>query len=269
MTWPYDTYLVDHTHKVVYAPIHKVASISLTNWFLKHLVKHPDQVPVLQLNDVARKNYSLLNENDVQEVLANYFKFAFVRHPFSRLVSGYLFWFVRVPRDTPDNPYYLVHIKRMITEIYQSYGMTPNFEKGITFRQFVEFLYRIQCIEFVLRTNPKPEIKNLLDPHFCPQHRILQGVNFDLICQLEKIEEGIAAIRESISADIPNPLHSNKTKTDPGVITNNCWDQYSSELQKMDIPPSYEAFLNTDIIIVAVKIYYEDFVLYGYEIDPR
>jgi len=93
LSFPEDTYLIDRSRDLIYIPIPKVASTSLKIWFLHtspDLAAHPDpagwKVNAWLGNEGGR--YLLKDPAPLRD--GRTFRFAFVRNPWSRLVSSYV-----------------------------------------------------------------------------------------------------------------------------------------------------------------------------------
>jgi len=93
LPFPESTYLIDESRSLVYLPIPKVACTSLKTWFLQtapgiEITPDPETWKVnLWLGEAGRR-YLLSDLAPLRD--DGYFRFAFVRDPWSRLVSAFL-----------------------------------------------------------------------------------------------------------------------------------------------------------------------------------
>src|SRR4051794_20872038 len=95
--WPESNFLLDTQGRVVYCPIAKVACTSLKLWMLAIAGDTPAQ-PFNEHVEVQRYWLKRLGHRAAQRALHDpeCFKFAFVRNPWSRVVSAYLNKFLSV-----------------------------------------------------------------------------------------------------------------------------------------------------------------------------
>ena len=128
--------IISHTHRAIFVHIPKTAGTSITN-----LIE-----PVLQWNDLVlggtefgerlqeayRKRFGLSKHmlaRDIRRVVgddiwADFFKFAIVRHPYTRLVSFYNWKRGAVSRAAPDSPVW-------------SWPATEAFRQSSSFGEFI------------------------------------------------------------------------------------------------------------------------------------
>ena len=126
-------FIVNSQYRFVFCPIRKNASTSMLGWCLRligiEMKDRTDMKHLTFLKDCSHQEaLQILNSDD-------YFKFVVVRNPLARLVSGYTHWVVgKVPEYAKD-------IHEMITRIYVSRGLAPDYVRSITFQEFVEYLH--------------------------------------------------------------------------------------------------------------------------------
>lgn len=82
--------IISEKHKIIFIHIHKTAGQSITDYMEKNL---PDSKPFLNKHDFAINGKIALGEEKWDE----YFKFAFVRNPWDRLVSWYHMFKLKPP----------------------------------------------------------------------------------------------------------------------------------------------------------------------------
>ncbi len=245
-------YLVNHKHKIIYCPIPKNACT-----FLKTMmIEQSDQLVKYQQSKQNIHQY--LGRKDTSFRLTDlscfhnpdYFKFAILRNPFKRLVSGYL---DKIAKRTQPESFALAVIER----VYQSLGEKTNLEKSITFKQFINYLVETEDIK--------------LNEHWRPQSTFL-GLGlftFDFIGQFERLDLAISYLESKFKLKIPinvvqhhnqgnhitnySNLHSNKTFE----------DTYPEELRQLDGFPAVEQFYTPELEALVKDRYAEDLEIYS------
>jgi hypothetical protein len=243
LTWPEADYLVNHERKLIYCPIAKVACSSIKRWFL---ALAGEQIPDdTSIHKAARRHR--LREHSAITALQSlrdprYFKFAFVRNPWSRLVSAYLNKFLRVNSCST----------RFAEEM--SRGSPPRDEKGlvqVTFAQFVQHLAASKPARY--------------DIHWRPQYLYLTGHCFDFVGRFERLSDDFADLQQKLGTSAP--LARCKTT------------RYAAENQQMEIVadlkpselvargplPDYRWFYTPALRELARQIYEPDIRLGNYE----
>ena len=248
-------YLVSHKHKFIYCNIPKNA----TQLFRIMTVEHSDDYE--KFYKWKQKTYLTVNEylhrDDAGVRLTDYiyldnpkyFKFAILRNPFDRLVSGYLDKFVKNPVPQP-----LAH--PVINNVYEHLGMKPNVNKGITFTQFIRYL-----------AMTKDDYN--LDIHWRPQHTFL-GIDvfrgFDFIGQFEKLDGVIEYLEKNFGFKIrtrgvlPNPKHITRYGNISSI--GKFHDKYPEELRALDGFPGPQQFYTHELEKLIRKKYAKDIEIY-------
>lgn len=180
--------------KLLYLPIAKNACSSL-----KQLVASLGGVELEPGEDIHIKldgsrtglQFADRSEEDIRHALTapGWMRFAVLRDPFDRLVSAYVEKFV-LHRDEP-------RIEETVGLAYRAvFGrdeLTPeDFERGISFREFVTF---------ILHENPK-----VLDPHWQPQSEQLGNVAFTHVYDVKGLDCLVDDLRKHIGQEIPLPM---------------------------------------------------------------
>ena len=186
LRWPFSTYLAEHSHRVIYCPIPKVACSSLKLWFLRaaglEIISTTDMHEIVAARQ--REHGLLADERHLRD--PGYFKFAFVRNPLHRLVSAYLDKVVRVEVE--------VSPARAAIETIQRTKLSRNDPaRRVSFREFVEYVV----------ATPDTE----LDEHFRSQHPFLGDVEWNLLGRVEELERGMARVIAAVGfgAHVPVP----------------------------------------------------------------
>ncbi|MBS1211976.1 MAG: hypothetical protein H6R26_592 [Proteobacteria bacterium] len=175
LQWPQSQILVAENHRLLFCPIAKNACSSLKRLFVSISdIKHKERILAEDVHrsiDFFRTGIKLLDldlDRATQLMAsAEYFKFAVVRDPFSRLLSAYLEKFV-INRLKPGNQH---HTGPVVAAAQNT--ASPDFQRGITFADFVRFV-----------TAQEPEH---LDPHWIPQTSYLRGVIYDRIYRMDQL----------------------------------------------------------------------------------
>ena len=169
--WPEHNFIPDHNYRFLYCPIPKIASSSFQSLISRLNSQNNVQKKVNYLYH-CKYNLSLYNykEREAVKILKDpsYFKFVFVRNPWERLLSAYLNKFIR-----KQNLEFFV--KEVVTNVYRQKGLTVDWEKSITFQQFLEYLSKTR--------------DEKLNEHWKPQYLFLRTTKFDFIGKLENIEK--------------------------------------------------------------------------------
>jgi len=119
---------VSHSYNYVYFRIPKAANSTIIS-----SLYHAETQTLLssreEMNNV-KKNYfikaSTLSKQEVATLLADYFKFTFVRNPYERIVSGFLDKIARIPFRSPK------------LEVAHYLNKDPN--EAISFDEFLDYL---------------------------------------------------------------------------------------------------------------------------------
>ncbi|XP_070568578.1 carbohydrate sulfotransferase 11-like [Ptychodera flava] len=230
----YGRILVDPAHSIMYCQVEKVGS---SNWLRTFLIlagefSANDTIPwssIYKVYDHYKRLSQYLHPERLQ-LLQQYKKFMFVRHPFNRLLSAYVNKFEQQPS------------MELIAEMLKTLGVTPasNSSSVLTFPDFVRYL---------IMTKDSTETWNI---HYKPIYYLCYPCNitYDIIGHLETVTRDSAYILNLMSADFeyPNfvPARTNSSRSDN-------LRKYFSTLTKEQIRELY-------------NIYEKDFKLFGYEI---
>lgn len=239
--WPFSTYLVNHRYGFIYCPISKVACSTLKSWFLETTgceygsASWPERLH-LYLNERSM--------TDMEDLNKGYFRFVFVRNPWSRLVSGYVQKFLGRwdVEESPSRP--------IVEAIYRARGQHPDHEQSITFREFVDYIAAQEPMQ--------------LDEHWRPQHLFLGGLTFDFVGRLERLQADFDFIVSKLG--IPHRRLFSLNRTDYGETLIDCvsdWPGY--QLRQLTRYPDYRQFYTKDLIIKVAEVYRQDIAMFGYD----
>lgn len=247
--WPLGQVFVSKPARVLYCPIGKNACTFLKTEVAR--TAQPEHMAFLArdihfITDNVRTGLQL-SDHSRQEVAAliaapDYFKFAVLRDPLDRLLSAYIEKLV-IGRTAPAN---IFHTRSIVAPVQQAQGIdTPDFARGITFRDFVEG---------IAAANPAT-----LDPHWRPQADYLVGIDYDRFFRIDELDALMTILEER--AGIPlGRQPRNVTGSGKGEAVENA----------MDLPPATiaagprigKASFVDDAILARIKaIYARDYDL--------
>ncbi len=255
----YEQFLINREHRFIYCFVPKVACSSLKRWFVRVAGIPPESV-VPEVHLFVAENFSLarLPRREADKLLRSrdYFRFAFLRNPFARLVSAYLDKIVepkgpglapirRVQRgplwDVPRRIRY--ECRRLTT------GRCADFQQGITFRQFVHHMAN--------SSSPRR-----LDTHWRPQSLILGDVKFDLIGLIENMRPDFEQVcrQLGLESDLPVANCNRKSSTDApaGCIA----DWPTSQLRELDSYPPFDQFYTSELTQIVHRLYRQDWAAF-------
>lgn len=172
--------IVEPRHKLLYCYVPKVAC---TNWkdTIRQLQSSGSEVAQWVQHNEGLRMLSSYSEEDTEYILRNFFKFLFVRHPLSRLLSAF--------KDKFRNEPYIM--KRygvdIVKECRQAFDATIEQTDGsdVSFAEFVCYLMKHPVEEF--------------NEHWMPAFKLCQpcSVTYDFIGKYENLEEEANTILET------------------------------------------------------------------------
>ncbi len=188
--------VISHTHKFIYFPIPKVANSSVRAFLGKQILCED----YLSLNDdltyMHRLPFERIKIKDVEKY-DDYFKFTFVRNPYSRIVSCYVDKILKEFDETGD-----IHFRaarRYYPDFYS------KLRPGMSFYQFVKVISKI------------PD--EYSDVHFISQHKLLSkdlkkaninNIPIDFYGRFEDFDHDFSRIFNYIGLKFRNTPHFKK-----------------------------------------------------------
>jgi hypothetical protein len=176
--FPFGDYLYDPARRLVCVAIPKNACTDLKHWFVSLVEPGKLAEPGFRLHAYVRATHTLAGKPraEAERVVRESFTLAFVREPVSRVVSAYVETFVRPGPGALFEP---------AREVLAALGVEAS--RGITFREFVDFLER----------TPDEE----LESHWRPQACFVRGVRIDLLVRME----AAAPVLEGLGRELGMP----------------------------------------------------------------
>ncbi len=241
-------YVVNHYHKVIYCAIPKNACT-----FFKSIMLEFSDTPA-EDSQLSRDLHSYVSQNmtlgcredelKLKDIYQknDYFCFAVLRNPFSRLVSGYLSKFMG---KRPNERY-----QKIIDEVYQTTRLSNKTQQSITFSQFIHHLARTEDYN--------------LDPHWRPQHTFLgEGqIKFDFVGQLEGMETVAQVLENEVGINIRGKLEKNKTDYKEFNPEEKFHEYYPFQLRKLEQFPKASHFYTPELEAIVRVRYAKDIELY-------
>jgi hypothetical protein len=250
--WPLSQVFIINKLKIIYCPIGKNANTFMKKVLIgasgieqaKFIINHDihlltDRINTgLQLSDLPISEVSKVVHSD------KYFRFAIVRDPRRRILSAYWEKFV-LNRNWTGNQ---IHTSELVQEVQSANGnSTIDFNRGITFREFVETI----C-------SKKPQV---LDPHWRPQHLYLQGIDYDTLYDQSAIGILLNRIEERLGGKVDRKKF-NETGSGQGSFIRDAAEMSPSCLTKHGAI-SWESFFNNDLDFLVKSYFSLDFTLYN------
>ena len=254
LPWPVRSFVVSEKHKVLFAPIGKSACSSLKTMMVKlaepQYGKHILRLGVHGVTDRFNTGMHLkdLPKKRALDILdsTDFYKFAVIRDPVKRAISAYTEKFV-INRTGPLNQLHSAPIVKLVQN-----EEFPDYDRGITFREFVEFI-----------TSQDPAT---LDSHWSPQHLALRGVpEFDAIFRLDQLAHLKVSLERWTGTEIEiGQLNTSVQVAQPASsgAAGSAADLLPTELTKMKALNS-EMFMSNDLVEKLEQYFKEDFELYN------
>lgn len=271
--WPEGEYFVSRNRRAVYCPIPKVACSTLKMWWAE--LEGYDSAAFACFCGERRKlnaEHGRLNERfklyqpgsdfsyePVSE--KSWFRFAFVRNPWARLVSSFVDKFSY--RSSHALQFFAFQSRKQhrvsdagTTERGKCEASTDLWQPDFSFRKFVECL-----AESNLDTDSIVDI----DLHWLPQYRFFGMTEFDFIGRFESLLPDLMHICDRLSLPALKLKDVNLTDYDDQV---NGADRFSElpiqQMGKLTVLPPWQCFYTPRLVRLVGEIYHEDIARFGY-----
>ncbi len=248
--WPRSQLFVSRDAKLIYCPIGKVACSFLKSQMVRISdLAHSDLI-LSSIHAMTDRVVTGVQLSDYSHAEAEAFladpemvRFAVLRDPRDRVLSAYVEKLF-MGRTNAGN---ISHARELITSVQAKQGLTrPDFERGITFRDFVTE---------IVGTDPA-----LLDTHWRPQSLYLEGVSYDRIFGLHQIDEVVDLLEARSGKTLPrqpqNVTGSGKGKLHPGAA--DLLPGALDDLPRLDA----ESFFDPEIDAMIRTYFADDFRLF-------
>lgn len=249
--WPYTQLFVATNIKVLYCPIAKNACSSLKKLMVE-ISDIPNREEISRRGDIHTQTDKFntgiqlkdLSESEAREALYSdeYFRFAVLRDPASRLLSAYWEKFV-VNRMDKGN---LQHTLPVICAIHEHMlGEEADADIGITFAQFVNYI----------KSTPADK----LDTHWKHQSKYVENINISAFYDQKNLTPLYERLSDLCGYEI-SPNKSNVSNSGKGEFVAQAYDMLPSELI-MHSGVSKESFFSKSIISSIKECYKKDYEL--------
>lgn len=247
--WPLAQVFISKAARVIYCPIGKNACTSLKSEIARTAnLRHINYVlrDIHFITDYVRTGLQLSDytEDQVARLITakQYFKFAVLRDPADRLLSAYIEKFV-MGRLEPAN---IHHTKSVIVPVQSMNGLMPaDYDHGITFRQFVNF---------IAQTNTAR-----LDTHWRPQADYLAGIDYDRLFRIDQLDELMDILEERAQMPLQRKPR-NVTGSGKGVLRTGAADLYPTDIANSP-RIARASFFDDEIQSTVESIYATDYSL--------
>jgi hypothetical protein len=178
----------------------------------------------------------------------SFFRFAFVRHPWARLVSAYL---NLISSRNPVSEPVLQHVHGWRGARME---IGPGNYTDITFREFIEFL-----------TCGRPRSFNV---HWKPQHLFLDAAQLDFVGRFERLAEDFEVVRRRLGIEHALP-HNNSTKYSRAAFDTTVLvaDWPAMQLKALPAQPAWRQFYTPELRDQVARIYARDIEQFGYQFE--
>jgi dermatan 4-sulfotransferase 1 len=254
----YQQFLINREHRFIYCYVPKVACSSLKLWFMR--------VAGMDVHDATADihprldaNFSLetLPRQEADELLrsSDYYRFAFMRNPFARLVSAYLDKIVNgeepglvaIKQFQKGRPWQLrKRLRYQWRKMKTGSGM--DCQQGMTFREFVHL---------VASQSPQQ-----LDPHWRPQTLILGDVPMDFVGRMEHMTEDFTYVCQQLGLKNDLQITNRSRKRAEDGPSECCADWTTAQLQRLDAYPPFERFYTPELTEIFLRVYQQDLTAY-------
>jgi hypothetical protein len=252
-SWFLGTLELDKTFHNLPAAISNYGLFFVLHWYTKFFGQH-DAAKILSDEKYIRffiDCYRHATKKSLPNLQANaeYFKFAVIRDPYSRIVSAYVDKFCGEDLN-----------KSWVQEVISSISANNNGDTGISFSQFIYYnLYNNN--DFVNR-------------HWRRQNYVMSDIKIDKFISLESINSGLTEVSNRLNVmNISNQSVPNQAQR-YGSISREKELEFVGDISNRELMlrkneigyfPSKEQFYNDELRDKVKQIYREDFVRFSFD----
>ncbi|MGI8982135.1 MAG: sulfotransferase family protein [Pirellulaceae bacterium] len=287
--WPESEFFVSPQHRLVYCPIPKVACSSLKLWWaeltkgaIAPFVSKSKRGELIVDHGLLNERFKLHHQSQLggrplrEE---GWFRFAFVRNPWARLVSVFVNKFLGL-YDLTGPVIQAVHLRwkkqpfqtakqvvlqalspfsgerALRTTIWPLIHGSKAWRDELTFHHFIDFL-AVQGLD-----NAETDL------HWRPQYRFLGDVSFHYIGRFERLDEDLRTISGLLGIQATLPVTNATKYASPNERTAGCFANVPlAQLRRLPSIPDYRKFYTRELVKQVASLYRRDVEQFGYDFD--
>jgi hypothetical protein len=287
--WPEADFYVSEQHRLVYCPIHKIASSSLKLWWAMLVDGSSSRfVSTNEYGQLSIDHYALDTSYKLRHLPAElgrrpitesgWTRAVFVRNPWARVVSAFVNKFV-TPHELAKPVFEKVH-HRQTTKAWsrmpfaiaeriihgrrvdpglgnRSHRPLPaaaqSWQDEMNFSQFVDFLAGCSLD------------RGTIDRHWSPQYRFLGSAEFNFVGRFEHLERDVAKLARLLDVDVALPAANRTTYTNS--YRRLFADCPLKRLRRLPSMPDYRQFYTPELRTRVARLYRRDIEQFGYSFD--
>lgn len=249
--FPRDHYVVHPSAGLVCCAIPKNGCSTTKRWILQNIDPSSVENPALDIHKECRDRFSLAayDSEEAQRIFDQSFRFTFVRDPASRLASAFVDKFVgpKVHEMTEGAIEVIEHVHRRRgvhvqhdTSLWCCGGTVEvpassivDYLKGITFREFVEYL--------------RDTSDEHLDPHWRPQTAFTGRQPFHAVLRTSAISQTLRRLSEELGLAPPAVPTMNALEYTSDLAETRLADMPSGEMRRKWIRPTADMLFTDDL----------------------
>jgi hypothetical protein len=272
--WPANCYYVSPQNRLLYCPIAKVACTSLKVWWVQNECASLAGEDPETLRPHRKPHRQFRYEHYADELGdeplddPRWFRFAFVRNPWARLVSAFVNKFVIWHGDTGGmllNEFRRALPRRIAEQIVRNpdpanvlapwwlLRSSAAWIEHFTFRQFVNHLATCNLVE--------------ADPHWRPQAEFLGPFDFHFIGRFEHLSRDFTELSRLLGRQVALPRFNSSTYDADDQAGECVADWPLCRLRKLPAAPHFRRFYTPLLAQTVGRLYTADVERFGYEFD--
>jgi hypothetical protein len=273
--WPVNRFYISKQNRLLYCPIPKVACTSLKVWWAEFErgpqsfqdVAGPELHHHLEVQFGYGQHADELGDDPLDD--PRWFRFAFVRNPWARLVSAFVSKFVRwnpVAGQLVDE-FRRRLPNRIVRQLFRRqdpedrlapwwlFRSAAAWSERFTFRQFVNHLAACDLTQ--------------VDGHWRPQTEFLRPVKFQFIGRFEQLDRDFAELNRRLGRQPDLPRRNITPYTDDDSMEACVADCPLWRLRQLSAAPHYRRFYTSALVETVGRLYESDVQRFGYEFDQE